>query len=93
MPGKREDLHVQPEPDHLDITVEELDSLWGNYMSAYETDRRPGEYTQAEISDKWNVPRGTVYERLVRLVKIGAVEKRSGRLNGRKTQFYRVISG
>jgi DNA-binding MarR family transcriptional regulator len=92
MSRKREDIRVPEYADRLNLTVDQLESLWGKYIESYDTDRQPNEYTQTEFAEAWGVPRGTIYERLRRMTEVGLITRREGRVAGRRTVLYKLPS-
>lgn len=90
MSDKREDLpvSVNENNERLAITIEDLQSIWDEFL-VEDNDRRDGEFTKADAAGIWNMQEDTVYDRLERMVKAGKLEKRFGRMNGRRATFYK----
>lgn len=49
-----------------------------------------GEFTKAEAAEMWGIPEDTAYDRITKMVKAGALTRRSGRRNGRKMIYYQA---
>jgi hypothetical protein len=56
-----------------------------------DNDRQPGEFTKAEAAKLWGILEDGAYDRLVKLLKAGKITKRSGRLNGFRSTFYKKV--
>ncbi len=92
MPDTRKNLPICADGngDHLNITVEELQELWGDYITQND-DRKEGEFTKLEAATLWEIPTDSAYDRLEKMVVKGLLSKRAGRKSGKKVTFYRKI--
>lgn len=91
MQNPRKDLPVRPDRngDVINISVEELDALWGQFIES-DNDRQPGEFTRAEVAELWGIPNDTAYDRLELMVSKGLLSKRAGRQMRKKVMFYKL---
>lgn len=92
MPDQEDNISVSTgsDADYLDITVDEMEELWNEYLQA-DNDRQPGEFTKQEAAALWGLQIDTAYDRLQKLIRIGKLSKRKGRENGYGTTFYKKV--
>lgn len=92
MPDQKDNISVSTssDADHLNITLEELQGLWEEFLET-DNDRQLGEFTKSEAAKTWGIPDDTAYDRLTKLLKIGKLTKRPGRLNGFRCMFYKKL--
>ncbi len=89
--GKDLPISTNENDQGLAITLEELQQLWEQCITR-DDDRREGEFTKDEAANLWNMAEDTIYDRLEKMVRFGALTKRQGRRSGRRATYYKACN-